>query len=42
MVYIHLHVNVDDYDTWRLGLDANESNRKSTGSTGVNQFYRDG
>ena len=41
MVYINLRVNVADYDTWRKGFDANESNRKSAGSTGVNQFYRD-
>jgi len=41
MVYIHLRVNVADYDTWRAGFDANESNRKSAGSTGANQFYRD-
>ena len=41
MVYINLRVNVADYDTWRLGFDANESSRKSAGSTGVNQFYRD-
>ena len=41
MVYIHLRLNVADYDTWRAGFDANESNRKAAGSTGVNQFYRD-
>ena len=41
MVYINLRVNVADYDKWRLGFDANESNRRSAGSTGVNQFYRD-
>jgi len=41
MVYIHLRVNVADYDTWRAGFDANESNRKSAGSTDVNQFYHD-
>ena len=41
MVYINLRVNVADYDKWRLGFDANEPSRKSAGSTGVNQFYRD-
>jgi len=41
MVYINLRVNVADYDKWRAGFDANESSRKSAGSTGVNQFYRD-
>ncbi len=41
MVYINLRLNVTDYDRWRAGFDANESNRKSAGSTGVNQFYRD-
>ena len=41
MVYINLRLNVADYDKWRLGFDANESSRKSAGSTGVNQFYRD-
>ena len=41
MVYIHLRVNVADYDTWRAGFDAQESNRRAAGSTGVNQFYRD-
>jgi hypothetical protein len=41
MVYINLRVNVADYDKWRLGFDANESNRRSAGSTTVNQFYRD-
>jgi len=41
MVFINLRLNVADYDKWRAGFDANESNRKSAGSTGVNQFYRD-
>ena len=41
MVYINLRLNVADYDKWRVGFDANESNRKSAGSTGVNQVYRD-
>ena len=41
MVYINLRVNVADYDTWRLGFDSNESSRRSAGSTGINQFYRD-
>ena len=41
MVYIHLRLNVTDYDTWRAGSDAQESSRKAAGSTGVNQFYRD-
>jgi len=41
MVYINLRLNVADYDKWRAGFDANESSRKSAGSTGVNQFYRD-
>jgi quinol monooxygenase YgiN len=41
MVYINLRINVADYDKWRAGFDVNESSRKSAGSTGVNQFYRD-
>ena len=41
MVYIQLRVNVADYDIWHKGFDANESDRKSAGSTGNNQFYRD-
>jgi hypothetical protein len=41
MVYINLRINVADYDRWRAGFDANEANRQSIGSTGVNQFYRD-
>ena len=41
MVYINLRVNVADYDKWRAGFDINEANRRSAGSTGVNQFYRD-
>ena len=41
MVYINLHINVANYDVWRAGFDANETRRKSVGSTGVNQFYRD-
>ncbi|HLO31575.1 MAG TPA: hypothetical protein VK249_20655 [Anaerolineales bacterium] len=41
MVYINLRLNVTDYDKWRLGFDANEPNRKSAGSTGVKQLYRD-
>ncbi len=41
MVYINLRLNVADYNKWRAGFDANESSRKSAGSTGVNQFYRD-
>jgi len=32
---------VADYHTWRAGFDAQESNRKAAGSTGLNQFYRD-
>ena len=35
MVYLRLRLNVADYDTWRAGFDANESNRKSAGSTGL-------
>ena len=35
MVYIHLRLNVADYDTWRAGFNAQESNRKSAGSTGL-------
>jgi quinol monooxygenase YgiN len=41
MVYINLRLNVADYEKWRLGFDDNESSRRSAGSTGVNQFYRD-
>lgn len=41
MVYINLRLNVADYAKWRFGFDANESNRRSAGSTGVNQFYQD-
>jgi hypothetical protein len=41
MVYIHLRLNVADYGRWRAGFDANESNRRSAGSTGVNQLYQD-
>ena len=41
MVYIHLRLNVTDYDKWRAGFDAQESNRMSAGSTGINQLYRD-
>jgi len=41
MVYINLRLNVADYDKWRLGFEANETSRRSAGSTGVNQFYRD-
>jgi quinol monooxygenase YgiN len=41
VVYINLRLNVADYDRWRAGFDANEPDRKSAGSTGVNQVYRD-
>ena len=41
MVYINLRLNVADYEKWRLGFDDNESSRRSAGSTGLNQFYRD-
>ena len=41
MVYVNLRLNVAEYDKWRVGFDANESYRKSAGSTGVNQLYRD-
>ena len=41
MIYIKLRVNVADYEIWRKGLDTDESHRRSVGSTGNNQFYRD-
>lgn len=41
MVYIQLRLNVADYDRWRAGFDAQEARRRSSGSTGVNQLYRD-
>ena len=27
MVYIHLRIDVADYDRWRVGFDVNESHR---------------
>ncbi len=41
MVYINLRLNVEDYDKWRAGFDANDSFRRAGGSTGINQVYRD-
>ena len=41
MVYVQLRLHVADYDTWRAGFDAQESNRRLAGSMGVNQFYCD-
>jgi len=41
MVYVSLRLNVESYDKWRAGFDANDSFRRAGGSTGVNQVYRD-
>jgi quinol monooxygenase YgiN len=41
MVYINLHLNLENYEKWRAGFDANDSNRRAGGSTGVYQVYRD-
>ena len=41
MAFIHLRLNMADYDRWHAGFDDNESNRSAAGSTGVNQFYYD-
>jgi hypothetical protein len=41
MVYINLRLNLESYEKWRTGFDANDSFRRSSGSTGVNQVYRD-
>jgi quinol monooxygenase YgiN len=41
MVYINLRMNLEDYEKWRAGFDANDSFRRASGSTGVNQIFRD-
>lgn len=41
MVYINLRLNLEDYEKWRAGFDANDANRRASGSTGVYQIYRD-
>jgi hypothetical protein len=41
MVYINLRLNLEDYEKWRAGFDANDSFRRAGGSTGINQIYRD-
>ena len=41
MVYINMRLNLESYDKWRAGFDANDSFRRASGSTGVNQVYRD-
>ena len=41
MVYINLRLNLESYEKWRTGFDANDSFRRAGGSTGVNQVYRD-
>ena len=41
MTYLNVRQTVADYDKWRLGFDANESNRRAAGATGVHHIYRD-
>jgi hypothetical protein len=41
MVYINLRLNLENYEKWHAGFDANDSNRRAGGSTGVTQIYRD-
>jgi quinol monooxygenase YgiN len=41
MVYINMRLNLESYDKWRAGFDANDAFRRTSGSTGVNQVFRD-
>jgi hypothetical protein len=41
MVYINLRLNLEDYEKWHAGFNANDPMRRAGGSTGINQVYRD-
>ena len=41
MVYVSVRHTVADYAKWRPVFDADESNRRAAGATGVQQVYRD-
>lgn len=41
MTYINVRHTVTDYAKWRPIYDADETRRRSAGSTGINQIYRD-
>jgi hypothetical protein len=41
MVYVSFRHTVADYAKWRPVFDADESNRRANGATGVQQVYRD-
>ena len=41
MIYASIRHTVADYAKWRPIFDADESNRRAFGATGVTQVYRD-
>jgi hypothetical protein len=41
MVHVIMRANVADYQKWRAVFDGLEDLRRSKGSTGANQVYRD-
>ena len=41
MVYLNVRHTVADYEKWRPIFDADEARRRTAGSKGVNQVYRD-
>jgi quinol monooxygenase YgiN len=41
MVYIHIRLNVEDYDKWRAGFDSRDDFRRERGHTGNFQIFRD-
>jgi hypothetical protein len=41
MVFLNVRHTVADYAKWRPIFDADETRRRASGATGVNQIYRD-
>lgn len=41
MIYLNVRHTVVDYEKWRPFFDADETRRRASGATGVNQVYRD-
>lgn len=41
MVYINLHLNLENYEVWRTGFDSKEDFRRANGHTGNKHIFRD-
>jgi hypothetical protein len=41
MIYLNVRTTVTDYAKWRPVFDADASNRRTSGATGVQTVYRD-